>query len=74
MPRLAIIVILTLPFVAFAFYMNDDVASAILPSGNIVTWSYAPNAENRSDPMARPLLVRQDLLGVMEQRSMVVAK
>ena len=50
-------------------WVDDDVATAVLPSGNVVAWSYAPDGESRSDPMARPLLVRQDLLGVLEQRA-----
>ncbi len=50
-------------------HQDDRLASTTLPWGQVVTFHYAPHGENREHPERSPLVVAQDALGVLEQRS-----
>ncbi len=50
-------------------YVADDLSRATLPSGNVIAYEYAGDAQNRDDPWRRPIRRISDLLGVVEERS-----
>jgi RHS repeat-associated protein len=50
-------------------WLDDDVATETQPSGNVLSFSYAPNAVDREQPSRRPLASLSDSLGVREQRT-----
>jgi len=49
-------------------YTQDDLTTLTEPSGNVTHFLYAPNATDRSEPRARPLLSATDSLGLIEAR------
>jgi RHS repeat-associated protein len=48
-------------------YFDDDPLVDLYPSGNAVTFSWAPDAENRADPSRRPLARASDSLGLLRE-------
>ncbi len=49
-------------------WQNDDMATARSPSGNVVTFTWAPHGVNRADPHRRALARSEDGLGLIEER------
>ena len=49
----------------FYTYVDDDVATVTRPSGNVVTYSYAPGAVDPEHPMSRPVARVEDSLGLL---------
>jgi RHS repeat-associated protein len=47
---------------------GDDVAQETGPTGNVVTYTYAPTAVDRAAPLRTPRLRVEDSLGVVEER------
>jgi len=50
-------------------YTGDDVATETQPSGNVVSFTYAPDAVDRANPRGRPVARIEDTLGLVEERS-----
>jgi len=50
-------------------YEADDVATELQPSGNVVSFTYAPGAVDRARPTRRPIARIEDSLGLVEERS-----
>ena len=50
-------------------FEDDDPVRVELPSGNVVLYSYAPDAQNRDRPLERPFSQISDSLGLVEERS-----
>jgi len=49
-------------------YTGDDVATELQPSGNVVSFTYAPGAVDRASPTRRPIARIEDSLGLVEER------
>ncbi|HIF97454.1 MAG TPA: hypothetical protein EYQ54_10595 [Myxococcales bacterium] len=50
-------------------FEEDDPIRIELPSGNVMLYSYAPEAQNRDRPRQRPFSQITDSLGLVEERS-----
>jgi RHS repeat-associated protein len=50
-------------------HVGDDLAHVLQPSGNVVDFVWAPDAENRAEPARRALAEVRDSVGVLEARS-----
>jgi RHS repeat-associated protein len=55
--------------VAHFGFASDRLVSYTAPSGNVVTLSYEPGGLDLADPTRPPLRRREDLLGLVEERS-----
>ncbi|MBW2229607.1 MAG: hypothetical protein JRH17_04420 [Deltaproteobacteria bacterium] len=50
-------------------WADDDAIRITEPSGNVIVVDYAPGAQDRRNPLARPVLRIRDDIGVVQERS-----
>ena len=51
------------------FYLDDNLASVVQPSGNVITTTYEPGAVNFDNAFAPAIAQIQDSLGLVQQRT-----